>query len=611
MNASLNDHAAEWKEKIDSLRGPILVLGASGFIGANLLHKIAEVRDDVTGTTTHLPAWRLQGLPQRTVRQVDVLVDSELDNLLDTIDPRTVFDCIGYGGYPFETDAKRIYDTNFTFLTRLLPRLSRRGIGAYVHAGTSSEYGTNSAGPGETEFTAPNSDYAVSKIAAAHLIYHFGQRCQLRCANLRLYSVFGPLEDSSRLMPQVVAKGVAGMLPEFVHPEISRDFLYVDDAVAAFLHAALYLEDAHWGESFNIGTGQETTIAAVAEIARELFQIEAQPSYAMPARDWDLSYWFANIDHARLLLRWEPKVTFREGLESVLAWYRGLADQTGYGQNSKRCVAANSIAGNLSSPVMPHAAGSNAANMTDANNQSPSTERRRLAIGMIACERPTLDVHAAIDQLRFGGFDDLVHLFCEPGMPPLRPMARVIEHHNPVRRGVMGNWSYCLRWLLEHTSADYLMVCEDDVEYCRGARDAWERSTSVLSQVGYWSLYTPRRDRELVCKSEGWTASNRGRDTWGTQCMCFPRASAALVLRYDPLHHEDQMRGATDAVVAQCFVDARIPCYYHNPSLANHLGRVSSIGHNWYEDHVGFNFEPEFQAGIPIRPLLNTNDQCT
>src|SRR6185295_16345869 len=101
---------------------------------------------------------------------------------------------------------------------------------------------------------------AVSKIAAAHLIYFFGKRRGLPCANLRLYSVYGPLEDSSRLVPEVIRQGIAGKLPEFVDPAISRDFLYVEDAVSSFVHAALYLDEAQWGESFNIGTGREVTI---------------------------------------------------------------------------------------------------------------------------------------------------------------------------------------------------------------------------------------------------------------------------------------------------------------------------------------------------------------
>jgi hypothetical protein len=153
---------------------------------------------------------------------------------------------------------------------------------------------------------------------------------------LRLYSVYGPFEDSSRLVPQVLRCGIAGRLPEFVNPEISRDFLHVEDAVASFVHAALYVDDAHWGESFNIGTGREVTIGEVATFARELFHIEAQPAFTMPARDWDVPHWFANIDRAQRSLRWLPTVDFRRGLERTLAWYQSVDDKEGYERNSKR-----------------------------------------------------------------------------------------------------------------------------------------------------------------------------------------------------------------------------------------------------------------------------------
>ena len=58
----------ELAEKIRRLQGPILVLGASGFVGANLLRTLLSVRSDVFGTTTRKPAWRLEDLPDDKVR---------------------------------------------------------------------------------------------------------------------------------------------------------------------------------------------------------------------------------------------------------------------------------------------------------------------------------------------------------------------------------------------------------------------------------------------------------------------------------------------------------------------------------------------------------------
>ena len=221
-----------------------------------------------------------------------------------------------------------------------------------------------------------------------------------------------------------------------------------------------------------------------------------------------------------------------------------------------------------------------------------------LAIGLITCRRTNVDVHDTVAQLRRAGFPELLHMFCEPGTPPIRHLPRLVVHQNDRKLGCVGNWAHCLRWLWNHTSAEYILICEDDIAFCQGARAALNIGLHSFDRVGFWSLYTPQRDEGLVGHQYGWVAANRGRDAWGTQAMCFPRSSAQVVLDYAPLHNEDQLRGPTDAIVAQCFVEARLPCYYHNPSLTDHLGRISAIGNNWHDNHVGLDFDPEFQPVI-------------
>jgi polyisoprenyl-phosphate glycosyltransferase len=327
---------AAMAEKIRRLQGPILVLGASGFVGANLFRALLDVRRDAFGTTSRKPAWRLAGLPEDKIRAVDLLIDSNLDALLDLIRPRTIWDCVAYGAYSFETDSQLIYRTNFQFATHLLPRLGSRSIACYVHAGSSSEYGDSAAGPGETDPIAPNSDYAVSKAATANLIYFHGKRKRLPCANLRLYSVYGPLEDSSRLIPTVIRRGLQREYAEFVNPTVSRDFVFIDDVIEAFLDTTLNLDPADYGESFNIGTGRKTTIGEVARAARELFGIEEDPAFTMPDRSWDVLDWYANIDRARTRLAWQPRTSFAAGFESTARWYESLADKHTYERSSKK-----------------------------------------------------------------------------------------------------------------------------------------------------------------------------------------------------------------------------------------------------------------------------------
>jgi polyisoprenyl-phosphate glycosyltransferase len=321
---------------IRQLQGPILVLGASGFIGANLLRMLLEYREDVYGTATRLPAWRLEGLPRNHVLVTDLLIDSNLDALLEGVKPRTIFDCIAYGAYSFETDQELIYRTNFNLVSRLLGRLDPRSVSCYVHAGSSSEYGDNSSGPREDASPEPNSHYSVSKVAAASLIRYLGKKKGLPCANLRLYSAYGPLEDSSRLIPNIVHFGASGAYPELVDPRVSRDFIYVDDVAHAFIDVGLKLTEADYGESFNIGTGRKTTIGDIITISKRLFDIRQDPVFAMPNREWDLTDWFSDNSEVRARFGWVPRVGLEEGLERTALWYRSLPDKTAYLRSSKK-----------------------------------------------------------------------------------------------------------------------------------------------------------------------------------------------------------------------------------------------------------------------------------
>src|SRR3984957_12609904 len=267
---------ADW---VRALRGPIVVLGAGGFVGANLLRQLLKHREDVFGVVRSLPAWRLEGIDRRHILEADLIDLAAARNLVTNVRPRTIFNCVAYGAYSFETDFDLIYRTNFAALVQLVELLADTDLAAFVHAGSSSEYGTKSAGPLEEESLQPNSHYAVSKAAASDYITYVGKVRRLPVVNLRLYSVYGPYEDTSRLIPNLVAKGLQGEFPPFVDPTTSRDFVYVDDVCAAFIMAAAKLTPDLYGESFNIGTGRKTTIAELAEVAREVFAIKGVPVF--------------------------------------------------------------------------------------------------------------------------------------------------------------------------------------------------------------------------------------------------------------------------------------------------------------------------------------------
>jgi dolichol-phosphate mannosyltransferase len=319
-----------------------LVIGASGFIGANLLRLLLRERNDACGTFFSGRPWRLADVPAEAVRFCNLQDPISMGDLFRRTAPKVIFDCSSFGAYSFERDAERIHATNYLCFIRMLEEASRLSLHAYIHAGSSSEYGVNAAAPAEDSPLVPNSHYAVSKVAAAAAIAYFGKCRGLPVANLRLYSVYGPWEDSSRLIPTLCEHGLRKELPPFAGPDVSRDFVHTDDAVAAFAAAALRMSPEVAGESFNIGTGRRTTLAELAALAAAIFDIRAEPQYSRTqARAWDVNDWRANPDKAARLLGWTPRVPLEEGLRNVAAWWREQLLRADFHSMTKKTAAGS------------------------------------------------------------------------------------------------------------------------------------------------------------------------------------------------------------------------------------------------------------------------------
>ncbi|MDW3181167.1 NAD-dependent epimerase/dehydratase family protein [Roseobacter sp.] len=325
------------QDKLANLTGPVLVIGASGFIGANLMHRLLEVRSDVVGTFFSGDPWRLEGVPASNLTFINLQDPMNVASVIRQIAPATIFDCSSFGAYSFESDFERIHRTNYLSFIDLLEEVSDLDLSAYVHAGSSSEYGLHANAPGEDEAPVPNSHYAVSKVAAAAAISYFGKVRQMPIVNLRLYSVYGPYEDSSRLIPVLCERLLNGTLPPFAHPNVGRDFVHIEDVVEAFADAALNMNAETIGESFNIGTGTETTLGELAELVKKEFQIDAEPQFNPgEGRAWDVDQWFANPQKAQRLLGWHAKISLVDGLRKSCDWWRDYLANVDFSRLTKK-----------------------------------------------------------------------------------------------------------------------------------------------------------------------------------------------------------------------------------------------------------------------------------
>jgi dolichol-phosphate mannosyltransferase len=315
---------------VERLKGPIAVFGAGGFIGANLVRAILAVRDDCVAIThqRYVP-WRLVELPVRHIVRADITDPESVGGICRLRAFSTIFDFAAFGGYERQDDPGLIYRTNFLGLLNILEAASDTGFSALVHAGSSSEYGLNCRVPKETSTLLPNSHYAVSKVSASYLLRYFGRVKMQPVINLRYYSVYGPFEEPDRLIPRLVEFGSRGSFPPLVDPDISRDFVYVDDAVEAALLAATIGVNRKPGASVNIATGKRTTIRDLARTLKSLCAIPGEPAWGtMPNRSWDLENWYGDPRFAREVLGWKPRTTLKRGLQETIRWQRSRQQPT-------------------------------------------------------------------------------------------------------------------------------------------------------------------------------------------------------------------------------------------------------------------------------------------
>lgn len=312
------------REEVLKLRGPIWIIGASGFIGAKLVASLLKIRKDVVAISSNLEGgWRGIHLPDGARLNLDITKADEVSRLVRAQRPQTVFNLAAYGAYERQSHALQIHQVNYLGCLHLLLALRETGCAAFVQAGSSSEYGLNCSAPSEDAGLEPNSDYAVSKAAVSHLLWFYGRLRGVPCCHLRLYSVYGPWEERDRLVPRLIASGLDGGYPTLVRPEISRDFLYVDDCTRAFVKAAAVGCVAHPGETFNIATGTETTIGEIAALVGKLSGLDRAPVFgAMPNRSWDLSRWYGDPSKARSKLNWEARTSLLDGLVHTQNWER-------------------------------------------------------------------------------------------------------------------------------------------------------------------------------------------------------------------------------------------------------------------------------------------------
>ena len=320
---------------LDFYRGRrVMITGGLGFIGSNLAHRLVALGANVLLVDSLIPDYggnlfNIDGIADRVhVNIADVRQASTMNYLVS--DREVIFNLAGQVSHIDSLrDPHTDLDINCRSQLTLLEACRHNNQAAkVVYAGTRQVYGRPDFLPvSEQHLVKPTDVNGINKVAGEyyHLVYNnvFG----VRACSLRLTNVYGPR--------QLIKHNRQGFIGWFIRLAIEgaeiqifgdgtqlRDFVFVDDAVDAFLRAGV--DDACNGEVFNVGGDQPISHRELVALL-----IDVAGSGSVRFVEWppekkriDIGSFYSDSTKFRQTVGWTPRVELREGLERTIAFYR-------------------------------------------------------------------------------------------------------------------------------------------------------------------------------------------------------------------------------------------------------------------------------------------------
>ncbi|HET7480403.1 MAG TPA: NAD-dependent epimerase/dehydratase family protein [Rubrobacteraceae bacterium] len=304
----------------------VLVTGAAGFIGSHLVDRLLADGHEVIGLDAFTANYSRRSKERNLAgaigedgfRLVDGdLLTENLDALLQDVD--------GIAHLAGEPGVRRSWGDNFSrylqrnvlATQRLLEAAGRSAVAGFVHASSSSVYGSDRGGPvSEGHVREPASPYGLSKLAAEELVGVYAREQGVPATVLRYFTVYGPRQRPEMALSRFIFAANRGRPVEvFGDGEQVRDLTYVSDVVDATL-AALKTGP---GGVYNVGGGARVTVNGMLDAVRRVTGSAVPVSYG-PAACGDVVSTWADASRAARDLGYRPSVTLDEGVAAQVEW---------------------------------------------------------------------------------------------------------------------------------------------------------------------------------------------------------------------------------------------------------------------------------------------------
>lgn len=269
----------------------VLLTGPRGFVGAHLATKLQSLGHQV------IPLGRNDPVP---TGKVDAIVN-----------------CAGE-----INDPARMFDSNVTYVWRLLEWAREARVDKVVHIGSSNEYGPTNQPRREDMLGRPSTIYEGTKLAATALCQGYAAAHDMDIVVARPFSLYGPNDTPRKLIPRLYRSYIERESIE-VHPG-AHDWLYIDDFTDGLV--ALLVRDRAFtqGDIVNFGTGVSSSNYQVVDaMVAALGGINVTYRNG-PYHPYDVTHWVADITKAATKYGWRAKRSLAAGVkEYVMAeWFK-------------------------------------------------------------------------------------------------------------------------------------------------------------------------------------------------------------------------------------------------------------------------------------------------
>jgi len=317
--------AADQRLGREHIMRTVLVTGATGFIGACMVHRLVKEKRNV-----HIIArktsnkWRINSILASLVEHESDLGNREMvSTIIAEVKPDIIYHFATYGSYPFHKNVDTILDVNILGTLNLLYACSKHGFDHFICAGSSSEYGVKNRAMKETDILEPVEFYGIAKATATLLCQYFAKSKQLPISILRPFAVYGYYEEPTRLIPTVIKACLLGENPKVLSPSSVRDFIFVEDFVDVCIKM-VSVRKRSYGEIFNVGYGKQSTVFDVVSKIVKLTGSNVRPLWGR-AKSREIEeprHWVSDSSKIRAFIGWKPKYSLDNGLEETVRWFK-------------------------------------------------------------------------------------------------------------------------------------------------------------------------------------------------------------------------------------------------------------------------------------------------